>query len=237
MNTSKPNGRTRPFRTEPILRTIPSYQLRPEDLIRALSGKTSWSGEAFIRLWLTEGPPEVFRECPDVWEDLRSWLANRLQICPKDITIVGSARLGFSLSPPPKYGSKFGKDSDLDLALIDTATFEQFRQGFFLWVEEYANGSVSPRNETERKHWEANRDGGRGNFARGFFDANKLPNFPHYAIARHVNNAMWALTEKLRVTPSAPVPRKVSARIYKDWQSLVERVRFNLRNLLRQRTA
>ena len=60
---------------------------------------------------------------------------------------------------------------------------------------------------------------------------------PHYAVAQRVNNAMWALTEKLRVTPDAPVPRKASIRIYRDWKSLVERVRFNLRGVITEGTA
>jgi hypothetical protein len=188
---------------------------------------TSWGREAFVRLWLTEGTPYVFRECAALYEDVRSWLARRLNVCPKDITLIGSARLGFSLSPA-KYGQPFRNDSDFDVALVSPTAFDGFREAFLKWEDDYQKRVVSPRHDTERAYWDANLDFLHENLPRGFLDARKLPTLDRYPISQQFNNAMWALVKKLEATPGAPVPSRASVRIYRDWRSLVRRVAFNL---------
>ena len=49
------------------------------------------------RLWLSEGIPFAFRQNPALYELIRAWIASRLGIDPKDVTLIGSARLGQSL--------------------------------------------------------------------------------------------------------------------------------------------
>ena len=54
---------------------------------------------ALAQLWLSEGIPYAFAGCPAVYEAMRSWLAIRLKVHAKQISMVGSGRLGTSLSP------------------------------------------------------------------------------------------------------------------------------------------
>ena len=81
------------------------------------------------RLWLTEGIPYVFRQCPAVYESMRSWLSVRLEVHAKEIGLVGSARLGRSLAPV-KLGQPFlDHHSDLDLFTVSTGLFREAKDG------------------------------------------------------------------------------------------------------------
>lgn len=215
-----------PFHSDPLFQGWSRQLPRPEEVAKL---DKLWAIEKFVRLWLTEGTPYAFIRCPEIYEDLRRWLANRLNACPKDITVLGSARLGYSLKPEPNYGRPFGEKSDLDLALVSASTFEDFRKMFFNWEYDYDNGFVKPRNQKERGYWDENKIFGRMNLPRGFFDSNKLPNFDRYPVAQRVNHSLWCLKEKLKITPRAPEFKNASVRIYRDWKSLVCIVSYNLK--------
>lgn len=237
MTTLPIPGQAKPFTAEPSLDGLPLHHPAPEQVARLAQCRTSWGREAFVRLWLTEGTPYAFRECPALYEDVRGWLGSRLNVCPKNITLSGSARLGFSLSPPPKYGQPFDNGSDFDIALVSSAVLDRFREAFLLWEEDYKTGAVKPRNDTERRYWDANLDFWHQNLPRGFLDAKKLPTLDCYPVSQQYNSAMWALIKKLEVTPGAPVPSRASVRVYKDWRSLVRHVAFNVGRALRQLAA
>jgi hypothetical protein len=202
-----------------------------DELGKALRQATRSSRETVARLWITEGPPFAFSQCPQVYENLRGWLGSRLNIHPKEITIVGSARLGFSLAPPPKFGRPFCNESDLDLSVISRDLFEGLCWAFSKFRNDFRNGHVVPRNERERRFWQANIEFGDRNIPRGFIDANKIPNFSRYHAAQQINQSMWMLLKKLEVTKEAPRVRRASTRLYRDWESFIERVSMNLRSI------
>jgi len=225
MAIPKTTSQMMPFHSDPLLQGWDGHLPTPEEVAKL---NKRLAIEKFVRLWLTEGTPYAFKNCPAIYEDIRGWLAYRLDACPKDITIVGSARLGFSLKPEPNFGRSFGERSDLDFALISVTIFEEFRKMFFLWVNDYEKEVVKPQNETEGGYWIENKEFGRRNLPLGFFDANKLPNLDRYRVVQRVNSTMWRLKKRIEVTPGAPVIRKASVRIYRDWKSLVTRVSYNL---------
>jgi len=158
---------------------------------------------------------------------MRSWLGARLGVCPKEITLVGSARIGFSIAGP-KFGRSLDEGSDLDLSVVSEALFGKITETFAAWKENYSKGTVKPRNDRERLFWDQNLEFGERNFSLGFFDANKLPTFEHYPVIQQIQQAMWALTKKLEVTPDVLSPQRASLRVYRTWQALVARVSFNL---------
>lgn len=197
----------RPFATQPDL---PTPYPSSEELKKALEGTTHVGRLVVARLWVTEGCPAVFRSCPATYEDLRGWLASRLAVHPKEITMIGSARLGYSLAPPPKFGNPFSDSSDLDLSIISSNLFQRVGSAFSTFAEDYGNGAVRPRSERERGYWEANVAFGDRNISRGFFDANKVPNFDRYPVIQQLNQAMWECIRKLNATEGAPRARKAS---------------------------
>ena len=81
------------------------------------------------RLWHSEGIPFAFRQNPALYELIRAWIASRLGIDPKDVTLIGSARLGQSLFGNP-FGSPFSIDSDLDFTIVSSTLFEKLVSEF-----------------------------------------------------------------------------------------------------------
>jgi hypothetical protein len=177
---------------------------------------------------MTEGTPFAFHACPAIYEEVRAWLGGQLGVCPKEITLLGSGRLGFCLAPPPRYGTPFGKQSDLDFSIVSEPLFGEIAAAFSQWENDYKTSVVVPRNPREQKFWDDNLEFGHRNLPKGFLDANKVPNFDRYPVAQRVNHTMWVLTKKLEVTHEAPAPNKASVRIYRSWSALVQRVSLNL---------
>lgn len=204
----------------------------PDELYAALLRGTRNGREIFARLWLTEGPPFAFRECPAIYEELRGWLGSRLRVHPKEITVIGSARIGYSLAPAPEFGRPFGNHSDLDISIVSSDLFRRLIAAYKLFADDYRQGTVAPRSARERTLWNANLEFAERVIPRGFFDAAKVPTFDRYPDSQRINNAMWALIKKLEATNGAPKLRRASTRVYRDWESFIERASLNLQTTL-----
>ncbi len=218
-----------PFQLDSALASLTVRHPDPATLKTVVSQASRHGREIFVRLWLTEGEPYAFRDCPAIFEDMRGWLASRLKLNPKEFTLVGSARTGFSLSPEPKYGIPFSTASDLDLAAVSESMFQKISMEFHEFRSDYEAKRVTPRSDFESRCWEENLQFGARNLPKGFFDIGKLPNFQCYALSQSVAQSMWALCKKLEITPNAPRPQKASLRIYRDWDALISRVSLNLK--------
>ena len=218
-----------PFAINPRLSSpFPS----PDELRTALAGAPRASREIVARLWLTEGLPFAFRTSPVAYEDIRGWLGARLNVHAKQITIIGSARLGYSLAPSPRFGRPFDEKSDLDLSVVSGELFQGVASAFDTFRADYRDGTVAPRTPHERTLWNENVAFGERNVPRGFLDANKLPNFDRYPVVQNINQSMWVLLKKLEATPDAPRIHRASTRVYRDWQAFVDRVSLNLKAAL-----
>jgi len=214
-----------PFATAPRLS---SHFPSPEELGNVLAGAPRAAREIVARLWLTEGIPSAFLASPSSYEGLRGWLASQLNVHPKEITLIGSARIGYSLAPPPDFGRPFGGKSDLDLSIISDDLFHRVSSAFSSFSADYRTGTVTPRTQHERDLWDSNLAFGERNIPKGFFDPKKVPNFDRYPVVQRVNQSMWMLVKRLEVTPGAPRVHRASSRVYRDWPSFIERVSFNL---------
>jgi hypothetical protein len=130
------------------------------------------------------------------------------------------------------FGRPFGEKSDLDIAVVSQKLFEAVAEVFSKWKHDYTNGIVNPQNDRQRYLWPENLKFGERNLPLGFFDVNKLPTLDRYPLVKNIQNTMWALREKLKVTPKAPLPRNASTRVFATWRDLVARVSLNLRTAL-----
>jgi hypothetical protein len=196
-----------------------------------LHGVSRGAREEVVRLWLTEGIPFAFRLCPIVYEEMRSWLASRLDVGAKEITLVGSARIGFSLAGAI-FGRPFDHQSDLDLCVVSEPRFVALAETFSRWTKDYTENQVLPSSARQKRFWDQNVEFGRRNLSIGFVDANKIPTLDRYPLVQRIQQTMWALTKKLQVTHDAPAPSRASTRIYKTWPALINRVSFNLQTTL-----
>ena len=74
---------------------------------------------------LTTALPFSFSTQPAIYCRLIGHLAQGLQVPETDICIVGSARIGFSLSPY-KYGTPFNRYSDIDIVVVSQDIFDMY---------------------------------------------------------------------------------------------------------------
>jgi len=77
----------------------------------------------FVQEYLFDGVPYCFKDDPSKFNLFRLAICNRFNIHPQNLTIVGSAKIGFSLSPE-KYGSPFSDASDIDVVLVSEELFQ-----------------------------------------------------------------------------------------------------------------
>lgn len=182
---------------------------------------------ALARTWISEGIPAAFKECPAVYDSMRVWLADQLNIHAKQIGLTGSARLGSSFVAY-KAGRSFGSDSDLDLFVVSETLFVAYRTDFFTWREDFRSGRVRPHNPKEQRYWKNNAREAPYNIKRRFIDVGRIPSWPRYKVAQQTLNAMFHLVQKLSATPRSPSPAKASVRCYENWGSFVEQVSLSL---------
>lgn len=197
------------------------------EIARAGREGSEQARHALARLWLSEGIPWAFRECPALYESLRSWLGAMLDIDPKKIGITGSGRLGTSLAPQ-KLGRPYGNSSDFDLFVVSEKIFKQLHDEFSNWSLAFESGHVTPHNQRERLFWNDNNERGPRLIQRGFLDQKMIPNRQAYHLTCRISQTMWSLVERLKKTNGAPTPKKASIRCYRSWAAFVRQVSINL---------
>ncbi|MBJ7223893.1 MULTISPECIES: hypothetical protein [unclassified Brenneria] len=216
-----------PFKVSPHLSTLLDCYPDVKLIVEAAKNGGEPSKAAIARLWLSEGIPFAFKNTPALYEVLRVWLGNRLDVDPKEIHLCGSARIGQSLAPK-KLGTNFGSHSDLDLFVVSEELFDRVRTDFNNWSYEFEGGLVQPTNEREGKFWVENNNRGQRNLQRGFLDSNIVPNRDAYPTIKNIAQSMWLLKGKLDVTKDAPSIKSASVRCYKNWGSYVRQVVLSL---------
>jgi hypothetical protein len=177
----------------------------------------------FLRLWVTEGIPFAFQKAPAVYEAIREWLGKRIDVSPKEITLVGSARIGYCLAAGQDYGREFNDKSDLDFTAVSEGLFGRMSEAFARWKDDVNAGRIQPTGSGQKKYWPENLKRLPENIRRGFVDPYKVPSRYH-----DVNQTMWVLRRKLDATTGSPGERKASLRVYRDWGCLLCQMEINL---------
>ncbi len=80
--------------------------------------------ERVVQDYLFEGTPYVFRERPEDLNILYNHLLSKLNFSERNITIVGSAKIGFSLSPD-SFPRRFTDQSDIDVLIVNEYLFDR----------------------------------------------------------------------------------------------------------------
>ena len=82
--------------------------------------------------YIFKGSPYVFRNKPKDLDALKNHLVSKLPIMKPNITIVGSAKLGFSLNPDTFF-RQFSDESDVDVIVVDEALFDKVWMAVLDW--------------------------------------------------------------------------------------------------------
>ena len=126
---------TKPFTIGPHLARLTGAYPRAPDVLQAAS-EGPREKAILARLWISEGIPFAFKNCPGLYEELRNSLARRLELDAKQISVAGSGRLGYSLAPD-RWGEPYEEvASDLDLFTVSEGLFRRL-------CEETSNGGVT----------------------------------------------------------------------------------------------
>ena len=223
----------KPFEIEASLRKLLVHYPEPALLLQVALEGGKEAQEAIARLWLSEGIPSVFCICPAIYDSIRCWIADRLEVKAKEIGLVGSAQLGKSFDPN-KLGAPFiDNKSDLDFFIISDNLLAKLKEDFARWAYDFTCGQLTENNR-ERRFWKSNLKRSLNNIHRGFIDANTIPSRPEYPTARKIQKTMELLIQRLKNTEDAPKPQKASIRCYTSWDSFVQQKSLNLRCLAEQ---
>lgn len=182
--------------------------------------------------------PYVFLENPDLEHDLTQIVKEYFNVDYKDIFIVGSAQLGYSLSPQKNYRN-FSKKSDIDLAIIDSKLFTELKQELYDftdglnkdWIEtifhpnpkKFICSEDLEKSENQRVIHE-NQILYYKYLSKGWFRADFKPN--EFEICRNgkkFNNFQKEIHQKFS--------RKIGIAIYENWFFFINYHLKNLENL------
>lgn len=187
----------------------------------------------FIRLWLAEGIPYAFKECPSIYQISREWLAKRLGVESHQISIVGSGRLGYSLNPKNLERSFYEK-SDLDYVVISDSLFNKCADASLQFVTDFESGKIIASSRGEIKWWPQDVEYIKRNTPKGFISHGKVPNLSRYEATRYLEDQFSLLSLILRGTEGCPNFTKASFRLYKSHDSFVRRAAINIDYVLSQ---
>lgn len=85
-----------------------------------------------VREYVFEGIPYVFRETPGLMELLRDHLCKDLGLSAENTIVIGSAKIGFSLSPDSVF-RQFSDESDIDVLVVDERIFDDIWKIVLKW--------------------------------------------------------------------------------------------------------
>ena len=98
--------------------------------LRSCCGKEGL--ESIVREYIFEGEPYVFCEAPSVYELLRRHLNEATGTREENITVVGSGKIGFSLSPDT-FPRQFSEESDIDVVVVNEELFDRLWVALLKW--------------------------------------------------------------------------------------------------------
>lgn len=179
-----------------------------------------------LRLLITEGIPFVYKSNPLAYEVIRSFLAERFHIHPKEIVLVGSARVGYSLSKL-KWGNPFSDKSDLDFAIVSEFLFKAILRDFYKWINDIEKRRKIPINKKDLENWLENIDIISNSVKRGFVQTNLLPYDDNYPTTKKISSTIWLLKKKFSETKNMPNVPRSSVRIYANWKSFLSQLHSN----------
>lgn len=174
--------------------------------------EVEWNSTMFH--YLFDNVPYAFRNIPLLYENVKQYLAMRLDVHPDDIRLVGSAQLGFSLDPN-QYGKEFTEKSDLDFVVVNEHMFHEIEEDALRWCEDYEKGVIHPGKNYRKSNWDSNRQVIPNNLDRGFVDIIKVPSFERYPKVKKVYDLMTQLQKDLLDFQQFKISHS-SVRVYKD---------------------
>lgn len=167
-----------------------------------------------VRAYIFQGVPYVFRDHPEAMTLLARHLQAALPITEQNITVVGSAKIGFSLSPH-NFPRSFSDESDIDVLIVDERLFDQVWATILKW---HYPRRVSLLGNTDGR-WARER---RKDLYWGWFVPDKIRfdglSFPHVLKPVRDVSTQWFNAFRSLSRYSEFASREVSGRLYRTWE-------------------
>jgi hypothetical protein len=88
--------------------------------------------DKIVKEYVFDGIPYVFQNRPEGLKTLRRYLSDSLRIKNENAIIIGSAKIGFSLSPDTMF-RQFSNESDIDVLVVDERLFDAIWETILKW--------------------------------------------------------------------------------------------------------
>lgn len=132
--------------------------------------------------------------------DLRSEIANKYEVHPNEVLVVGSSKLGFSVAPTKRY-RHFTDTSDIDVVIVSSGLFDQMWKAVHHYWD---HGGYWERSAQFKAY-----------LFQGWIRPDKLPPAATFELA----NDWWQFFNYLSSTRKYSV-YKVAGALYRDWYFL-----------------
>lgn len=193
--------------------------------------------QRFVRIILTEGIPFAFADCPMAYEFGRQRAAEMIGVHPKQVSMTGSARIGYSLAHP-KFGRAYDPSiSDVDLFLVDHNTYEATVAEYLHFLKQVDAGELKPRHEGEASNWADARKTVPNNIKKGFIDQKYIPLFDRFPMSQKLGGAGVKFLKNVNSVLGKEIVKRAPFRVYRDWKAVIDQISFSLMSTLKKRIA
>lgn len=157
-----------------------------------------------VRKFITSGDSFVLDS--DKYLDLKGSIADHFDIHPNEVLIVGSGKLGFSISENLRKGKKryrgFGEESDIDVAIISPTLFDDIWKLLYDYIED--KGYWNKQQEFTTYHFQ------------GWMRPDMLPTSPKFDFTQ---NQWWDFFNEM-TSSNKFGPYKIRGGLYRNWHFL-----------------
>jgi hypothetical protein len=160
------------------------------------------------------GAPYVFRHRPEAVRTLRTHLSGSLGLAKEEnVVIVGSAKIGFSLSPH-SFPRAFSKRSDIDVLVVDCDLFDRVWTTMLRW-------NYPSRSNLSGSDWEWSKRR-RNELYWGWFVPSEIKfsglSLPGVLKPLRDISTQWFNAFQSLSLHDAFADRTVSGRLYRSWE-------------------
>jgi len=202
-----------------------------EEVKHVFTKSSETERHGIIRLWITEGIPFAFKDNPLLYEEMRAFIAKGVNVNPKEVTLVGSARIGYSLKKKV-WGKAFTNKSDLDFTIISNDLYKSLTLDFQKWTEDFASGKTIPHTPNQTQNWLKSIITINENIPKGYINTKDLFSHSNYSSVKNCYRTMTRLKERLELTYNSPSIADASIRVYSNWKSCTRQLEINFKTAL-----
>lgn len=187
--------------------------------------------ESFLSHFIVNNKPFAFNNHPLIYEQIIRYLSKQIDIPVTDIKLIGSAKVGFSISKE-EFGKIYTTGRDMDFSLINERIFLMLENEFTNWLSSFNSGLLIPNNPNQARYWSENKSSVPLQIKRGFIDTYKIPNLVEFPKAKAINNSMYMIKKQLFDVHEIQI-KGASARVYKSWNTFIRQIKLNTEAVLK----